>query len=266
MITTLNILAIITYLMTWVLIVVRVRGQLNQYRDKCRVYLKITWSLALLLQGCSLYIPLLQSGSLSLDLISALSQVLWLLSLLIFYTTFRYKIETLALFVIPMVILGIVLRFFSVDWNMTPLSGGMSIHIFTSLFAYSVLFFASIQAALLTYQHHQLHRHQTLGLMRTLPPLQEMEALLFQLINIGVVLLSMALLSGFFYLDDLFEQDVAHKTILSVIAWLLFASLLFKRYRYGCRSKLATRWTLFASVFLFLAYFGSKFVFEYILH
>ena len=266
MITTLSILAITAYLVTWMLIVIRVRGQFSQYGHQQRVSLKITWVFALLMQAASLYAPLILQHGLSLDLVSAISHVLWLISLLIFYTTFRYKIETLALFVIPLVIFSLILRLFSGDWQVTYLSGGLGIHIFISLLAYSVLFFATVQASLLAYQHCRLHKHRTRGLIRTLPAVDDMESLLFRLISVGVILLSVALVSGFIYLEQFFQQEVAHKIIFSVIAWFLFAALLFKRYRYGCRARLATYWTLFASGFLFLAYFGSKFVFEYLLN
>jgi ABC-type uncharacterized transport system permease subunit len=266
MITRLSILAIIAYLVTWMLIVIRVRGLFSQYKHKQRIYLKLIWGFALLMQAVSLYTPLILQSGLSLDLVSAASHVLWLISLLIFYTTFRYKIETLALFVIPLVILSIIMRLLSDNWQVTSLSGGLGIHIFISLLAYSILFFATVQASLLAYQHCRLHKHRTGGLIRSLPALDDMEALLFRLITVGVILLSAGLLSGFVYLNDFFQQEVAHKIIFSVIAWLLFASLLFKRYCYGCRARMATRWTLFASGFLFLAYFGSKFVFEYLLN
>lgn len=265
MITTLSILAIIAYLATWMLIVIRVQGYFSEYVPQQGISLKIIWIFALCAQAASLYAPLILQNGLSLDLISATSHVLWLISLLIFYTTFRYKIETLALFVIPFVILSLVLRLLANDWQVTHLSGELGIHIFISLLAYSVLFFATVQACLLAYQHYRLHAHHTRGLIRSLPALDDMEALLFRLITVGVILLSLALLSGFIYLNHFLHQEVAHKVTFSVIAWLLFASLLFKRYRYGCQARVAIRWTLFASTFLFLAYFGSKFVFEYLL-
>jgi ABC-type uncharacterized transport system permease subunit len=266
MITTISILAIIAYVATWGLIVYRVRIQLNQQAQISRTYLKITWLVALLAQASTLYFPLIQHSTLSLDLISAFSHVLWLISLLIFYTTFRCKIETLGLFIIPLLIISIMVRPFITGWQVTELSGGLGLHIFTSLLAYSVLLFAAVQALVLAYQNHCLHQHRMQGLVRTLPALQDMEALLFRLIAVGVVLLTISLGSGFIYLEGFFQHAVAHKAIFSFIAWILLVGLLFKRYRYGCRGRLAIRWTLFASAFLFLAYFGSKFVFEYVLH
>jgi len=79
------------------------------------------------------------------------------------------------------------------------------------------------------------------------------------------VLLTLALLTGFIFVTNLRTQHLEHKTILSCIAWVLFGVLLFGRIRYGWRGRAAVRWTLSGFGVLILAYFGSKFVLEYLL-
>ena len=267
MITTLSILAIIAYLMTWGLIVVRFRRQLHHSLDKSASALKISWGIGLLAHAAILYWPLVQNGSLSLGLTSAIAHVLWVISLLLFYTTFKCKIETLGLFIIPTVIMSLIVSSLaSTESGNIYLAGSLGIHIFFSLIAYSVLLFAMVQALLLAYQNRNLHKHKPSGLVSTLPSLQDMEALLFRLIKLGVILLTVALLSGFFYLDGFFERGTLHKTIFSIGALITFSSLLYGNYKHGWRGRIAIRWTLFGSVFLLLAYFGSKFVFEYLLN
>ena len=93
-----------------------------------------------------------------------------------------------------------------------------------------------------------------------------MENLLFQMIQVGFVLLTLALLSGFIFLDNIFAQHLVHKTVLSMIAWLLFAILLWGRWHFGWRGKKAIHFTLGGFIFLMLSYFGSKIVLEIILH
>jgi ABC-type uncharacterized transport system permease subunit len=93
-----------------------------------------------------------------------------------------------------------------------------------------------------------------------------MEALLFELIAVGFFLLSLALVSGFAFLEDMFAQHLVHKTLLSVVSWLVFAGLLWGRFRFGWRGRTAIRGTLTGFVLLMLAYFGSKLVLELILH
>ena len=101
--------------------------------------------------------------------------------------------------------------------------------------------------------------------MRALPPLAIMERMLFQLIAVGFVLLTLSLLSGFVYLENMFAQHLVHKTILSILAWAVFGVLLLGRRLYGWRGKVAVRWTLSGIALLLLAYFGSKLVLELIL-
>jgi ABC-type uncharacterized transport system permease subunit len=114
-------------------------------------------------------------------------------------------------------------------------------------------------------QDRHLHRRHPGGFVRALPPLQTMEALLFEMIAVGFVLLSISLASGFLFLEDMFAQHLAHKTILSVAAWTVFALLLWGRFRFGWRGRTALRWTIAGFLVLMLAYFGSKAVLELIL-
>ena len=92
-----------------------------------------------------------------------------------------------------------------------------------------------------------------------------MERLLFRMIAVGFVLLSVSLLSGLFFLEDLFAQHLIHKTVLSIAAWGVFGVLLWGRWKLGWRGRLAIRWTLAGFATLMLAYFGSKFVLELVL-
>ena len=77
--------------------------------------------------------------------------------------------------------------------------------------------------------------------------------------------LTISLLSGLFYLEDILAQHLVHKTILSFGAWLLFGILLWGRFQFGWRGRTAIRWTISGFVFLMLAYFGSKFVIELVI-
>ena len=73
------------------------------------------------------------------------------------------------------------------------------------------------------------------------------------------------MVSGIMYLKDMFAQHLAHKTILSIAAWLVFAILLVGRWRFGWRGRTAIRWTMSGFVTLLLAYLGSKWVLEILL-
>ncbi len=101
-------------------------------------------------------------------------------------------------------------------------------------------------------------------------PLLTLERLTYRFVIAGFILLSCTLLAGFFFGESLFGAEHAwhwdHKTVLSTLAWLTFAYLLTARYRYGFRGKRAVRVIYIGTGLLFLAYAGSHFVREVILH
>jgi ABC-type uncharacterized transport system permease subunit len=134
-----------------------------------------------------------------------------------------------------------------------------------SVLAYSLLSIAAVQAVALAIQDHHLRTKRPGGFIRALPPLQTMETLLFQMISAGLVVLTLSLITGMIYLEDMFAQHLVHKTILSLLAWLVFATLLWGRWRFGWRGATAIRWTLSGFFVLLLAYIGSKWVLEILL-
>jgi len=143
---------------------------------------------------------------------------------------------------------------------------GMMLHIGSSIFAYAVLTLATAQASLVAAQDYQLRHRHTRGIVQILPPLQLMETMLFELIGLGVALLTVSIVSGFLFVDDLFAQHLVHKTTLTILAWLLFSTLLWGHKQLGWRSQTAVRLTIAGFVSLMLAFFGSKMVLELILH
>lgn len=181
----------------------------------------------------------------------------------------RKPIDNVAVMILPLASLAIFVgAIFPHQYqpklvNLTP---GILTHIVISILAYSMLTLASLQALMLLFQESQLRKKHSLRLVMWLPPLQTMEEILFELLWVGFILLSAAILSGTLFLDDMFAQHLAHKTIFSIIAWLIFATLLIGHHRLGWRGKTAVHWTLWGFVALMLAYFGSKFVLELILH
>ncbi|MCW4152523.1 cytochrome c biogenesis protein CcsA [Halomonas sp. 18H] len=146
--------------------------------------------------------------------------------------------------------------------GMTP---GIAVHALSSALAFALLAIAAFQAVLLGIQNHALRHHHIRGVVQSLPPLTSMERILFELIWAGMALLSLAVASGFVFLDDMFAQHLVHKTVLSLLAWLIFAILLGCHHWLGWRGMRAVSWTLLGYGVLLLAYFGSKFVLEVLL-
>lgn len=233
-----------------------------------RRLLALLVALALLLHGASLFAQLHATPGLTLDFFNAASLIAYAVILLTLLACLRIPVENLLLVLLPLGCLTVLLAQFLPAGTLNPINAapGILAHILLSILAYGLLTMAVFQALLLLLQDHQLkHKHPS-GLIKNFPPLQTMESLLFGFLWAGWGLLSLSLLSGWLFVDNLFAQHLAHKTLLSCFAWVVFAVLLWGRYQLGWRGHKAIRWTLAGFCLLMLAYFGSKLVREFILH
>ncbi|HKT29039.1 cytochrome C assembly family protein [Dyella sp.] len=206
-------------------------------------------------------------GALDLHFFAALSLVACVVSALTLVVNLTRPVMALGVIVFPLsALLLLVDSFFapatvpiSMDWH-------IKLHVTVALLAFSVLSIAAAMAILLAIQEKAL-RHRHIGpWLSALPPLTLTESLLFRLIGAGFALLTVALLTGILFVNNLFGQHLVHKTVLSIIAWLVFGALLYGRWRHGWRGRSAVNLTLIGMSVLVLAFFGSKFVLEVILH
>ncbi|MGB5764940.1 MAG: cytochrome c biogenesis protein CcsA [Sedimenticolaceae bacterium] len=221
----------------------------------------------LLLHAILLYLELFTANGLNLSFFNAVSLAAWTVSGLLLLSALSKPVENLAILALPLAAITVLLDLrFPGNHLLSQQAGwALRLHVLTSMLAYSLLTLASVQAILLAVQDNHLRRHHPGGFIRALPPLQTMESLLFEMISLGFVLLSVALITGFAYLEDMFAQHLVHKTVLSIVAWIAFAVLLWGRYRFGWRGRTAIRWTLVGFAVLMLAYFGSTAVIELVL-
>jgi len=221
----------------------------------------------MLLHGIALAKQMLTPSGIDLGFFSTLALISLMVVFLYLLALLDKPVDKLGLAVLPLAALALGLRLvFPAEVHiLTNLGPAMQAHILVSLLAFSLLNIAALQALLLTCQDFQLHRKRSGWFLRSLPPLETMEALLFQMIGVGFFLLSLSLVSGFWFIEDLFAQHLAHKTVLSLLSWLVFGVLLWGRLSFGWRGRTAVRWTLAGFGMLLLAYFGSKLVLEIIL-
>jgi len=138
-------------------------------------------------------------------------------------------------------------------------------HIALSTLAYALIMIAAVLAIALALLDQRLRHRRPLGWLRAIPSLEALEGGTFQALGAGFAVLTLALFSGFIFVNDLFAQHLFHKTVLSCVAWIIFAVVLFGRWRFGWRGRIATSWTLGGFALLGLAYFGSKIVLESVL-
>ena len=224
---------------------------------------------AIVLHGALLYGDLFQPQGLNLGFTQAISLVAWAVAALFLVAALTRPIESLGTIIMPGVGLMLMLAWLwpGQHWiaiKKTPLEPA---HIIISLLAYSLLSIAVLQSVMLMLQERYLRAHHAGGFLSTLPPLETMERLMFQMIAVGFALLTIAVISGVFFSEAVFGQPLrfTHHVVLSLIAWAVFAVLLIGHWRFGWRGRSAVRWTLAGFSLLALAYFGSKFVLEVIL-
>nr|VFJ88059.1 MAG: ABC-type uncharacterized transport system, permease component [Candidatus Kentron sp. H]VFJ90030.1 MAG: ABC-type uncharacterized transport system, permease component [Candidatus Kentron sp. H]VFJ96406.1 MAG: ABC-type uncharacterized transport system, permease component [Candidatus Kentron sp. H] len=226
-----------------------------------------TTAFGAILHGIVLYQVILTSAGLNLGLSNVASLVAWGIVLVLLFGTIVRPLVNLGILVLPLAAISIALALFYPGEH-RPSEGivtGVEIHVVLSVLAASMLAVAAIQSAFLAFQEQSLRRKQWRNVLRVLPPLQTQESVFFQLIGVGFFLLSLSLASGMAFLDDMFAQHLAHKTLLSLLAWAVFAVLLLGRWWFGWRGRKAIRWSLAGFFVLMLAYFGSRWVLEVIL-
>lgn len=222
--------------------------------------------LAVLLHGAVHLQAWRAAGAIDLQFFAALSLVGLALALLTLALSLQRPIGALGVVVYPLAA-GTVLLFHSAAGKGSGniLHWQIQLHAWLALLAYATLSLAALIAIMLWLQERALRRRQLATLLHAFPPLTLLEALLFRLIAAGFALLTLALLTGVVFVENLFAQHLVHKTTLSLLAWATFAALLFGRWRFGWRGRRAVRLTLSAMALLGLAFFGSKFVLELVL-
>ncbi len=205
-------------------------------------------------------------GGVDLHFFAALSLVSACIAALCLLVNLARPIATLGVIVFPLAAALLLLDgFLAPQTQPLQIEWQIKLHVIFALLGFSVLSLAAVLAILLALQEHALRNRQFNGIVSALPPLTLTEALMFQLIAAGFVLLTLTLLSGILFVDNLFAQHLIHKTVLSIAAWIVFGALLFGRWRYGWRGRRAVRMTLAGMALLLLAFFGSRFVLEVIL-
>jgi ABC-type uncharacterized transport system permease subunit len=241
---------------------------LNQSRPPVRGRFLLLSAAAVVGHGISAIGGIYTADGIDLGFFRALSLTFWFICLIGVLGNLRRPLDNALALMFPVASIAVIISATQHGSNthLQQYSGGVLSHIILSILAYSVLALGALQALVLALQEHELKHRRLRGILNALPPLQTMEAMLFELLWAGIILLSLSILTGAIYIDNLFAQHLVHKTVFSVIAWLIFAGLLWGHHRLGWRGHTAVRWTLVGFSALVLAYFGTKLVLELILH
>ncbi|WP_136413170.1 MULTISPECIES: cytochrome c biogenesis protein CcsA [Oxalobacteraceae] len=230
-----------------------------------------------LLHGGALWADMIAPGSLRIGFAIMLSATLWISVAAYWLENRNFSLDGLRILVLPSAAVAVVLPVLF-PGSVVPLEGKTALfpwHVAIAILAYSSLTIAAFHAVLMALQESRLHTPPdasksgwlALALDR-LPALLTMEKLLFRMIGFGFGLLTLTVLSGVVFSEELFGKAFKwdHKTIFTMLSWVLFGALLAGRVWRGWRGKTALRFTLTGFATLLLAYVGSRFVLEVVLH
>jgi len=233
---------------------------------------------ALALHGAGLWLSLLPDEQLFIGWALALSVAVWLGLVVYWLESFFVQIDGLQLLLIPTAVLATLLAALFPQGIVVPHAGNswLRAHLVISLAAYGLITIAALQAMLMALLDRHLRQPSNPNAQRSLlarvldvqPPLLVQERLLFRVIGVGFIVLTLAVLTGSIASLSLTGRVLPfdHKTVFTLLSWGTFGVLLLGRRLQGWRGRVALRWTLTGFVFLILAYTGSRFVLEVILH
>lgn len=241
---------------------------INQKQRPLRGVFLALGAMATAAHGLSAIGMIYTTHGIDLGILRMLSLVFWFISVIGVLNGLRRPLDTALALLFPLCALSIIISIAirGPETHFQYLSIGVFSHIVFSILAYSLFSLCALQALVLAIQEHALKSRHHKGVLNAIPPLQTMETMLFELLWVGFVLLSLAILTGVIYVENLFAQHLVHKTVFSLISWCIFAGLLWGHQQLGWRGHTAVRWTLTGFGALVLAYFGTKLVLEVILH
>jgi ABC-type uncharacterized transport system permease subunit len=237
--------------------------------------------IALFVHGVLLHTTIFPQNAMVFGFAFALSAMFWLGAGIYWIESFFFPLDGLRLLVLPLACLASLLPLLFGGVRVLPYSAApmFKLHFLIANIAYGLFAIAALHAILMLMVERRLQnmrgvaaRHTSNGWLSswldTLPPLLTLEKLLFRLIAAGFVLLTLTLVSGIAFNEQLVDRafKLDHKTVFAFLSWLMFGALLTARRVSGWRGRAALRWVLASFVALLLAYVGSRFVFEVLLH
>jgi ABC-type uncharacterized transport system permease subunit len=229
---------------------------------------------AWLLHAAGLWFDMFALGTLRIGFAQMISAALWLSVSAYWIENRNFALDGLRRLVMPCAAAAAILPvlFPGNVLKLGAMAPAFGWHVVVAILAYSTLTIAAFHAVLMALQLSRLHMPiaasgKLAGAIDQLPALLTMEKLLFRLIWMGFILLTLTVASGLLFSEQLFGKVMRwdHKSVFTLLSWILFAALLVGRRVRGWRGKTALRFTLAGFATLVLAYVGSHFVLEVVL-
>jgi ABC-type uncharacterized transport system permease subunit len=218
-----------------------------------------------------LYQRVVVPEGLDLGVANAVSMLVWLTVLIYWLASLAFPgLSGILGMVAPVALAAILLQAAIRTGHIVTYGGDplFTLHFAIAMLGYSLIIVATVHALVMLAEEKWLHRGVLPPFLKSLPPLLEMEALLFRILLAAFVMLTLTVVSGVFFSEQLFGKPLTftHKIVFAILSWLIFGGLLAGHHLRGWRGRKAVHWTLAGFTALLVAYVGSKVVLELILH
>ena len=233
---------------------------MNLYMGRdCKIPLSITYLRIIGLFLFGVFVFDIAYPFMTFNFVSASFITLFVINLFYIVLNYYRPIDYIGLILNPVVFIALLLYLiFDFSPSGTVVEKSLFIHIVFSLASYGFLVLAGMQALILRYQIKSVKNIHNSPLLNAFPSIEEMGGIMHRLIISGFIILTLSLLSGVPYLSNNLDIETEQKIIFSVIAWLTFMYLIFKKSYYGIKDIAAANMTIGGLIFLLLSYLGTK--------
>ena len=238
---------------------------LKKHDDDKSFRLAMFAAVPLLSHGWLLHVAIDTELGQNLSIFNIFSMMFWLVAMLIMASSINKKLGVLVMTVLPITALSLLASYYlGQEYLIDASAPGFLLHTLISIASISVISLAAIQSIFVSNIDNQLKQMPAASSMG-MPSLQDMEKFLYVLIWTGFILLSLTILTAVLFMPRTGASISLHKPILSIASWLVFATFLIGRHRKGWRGKTAVKWTISGFILIFLAYFGTRTIVEFVL-
>ena len=135
----------------------------------------------------------------------------------------------------------------------------MSLHVYVTAMSITLLIIVSYEVFLLEWRVKKLKSGE---FSNDIPfSIEKNYKTNFKLSGIGIIFLSLALISGF-YITDIVSTEIQLKALYTSISWLIYCSILIGTKYFNLKTKYAVRGLIFTLMFLLIAYMGNSYIFS----
>lgn len=195
------------------------------------------------------------------DVRSALSFYAFLVTLAFFLAYLRYRITSLALFMLPLVFLLTLISALRAErsFDSSAFRGGwLLVHIGSTILGYTGFFLTFVAAVMYLIQEKELKSKKPRAFYYRLPSLDVLDKLHYRSLMFGLPFLSLGILTGFVWASRTWKGPwgLDPKILASLVTWLIYLVLFSTRVSGGWRGRRAAYVAIFGFAAMMITFLG----------